>query len=141
MKESLEHLEKYKILLPEWLVGGEQFGMETIGCYAITLPGSFQKFDIIATIDLGEWEHVSVTIMSADRMPKWTEMAQIKDLFWNDDEYVIQFHPAKKDYVNLNAKCLHLWRNRLHPQRIPCGPDNNDFDRQIIITNEVSTNE
>ena len=42
-------------------------------------------------------------------MCDWTEMCQIKDMFWNDDEVVMQIHPAKSNYVNLMPNCLHLW--------------------------------
>ena len=34
----------------------------------------------------------------------------MKDLFWGDDEWVVEFHPAAKDYVNNHPGCLHLWR-------------------------------
>jgi len=44
--------------------------------------------------------------------PSWKEMCFIKDLFFHDNEVVLQFHPAKKDYVNIHDNCLHLWRNR-----------------------------
>lgn len=53
------------------------------------------------------WEHVSV---SARRTPNWGEMCWVKDLFWNEDEVVIQLHPAKANYVNCHPNCLHLWR-------------------------------
>ena len=56
----------------------------------------------------GGWEHVSVC--PANRTPDWTEMCAIKDMFWNDDEVVMQLHPAKSNYVNLMPNCLHLWR-------------------------------
>jgi hypothetical protein len=26
------------------------------------------------------------------------------------DEMVVEYHPAKADYVNLHPLCLHLWR-------------------------------
>ena len=56
----------------------------------------------------GGWEHVSVC--PANRPPDWAEMCAIKDMFWNDDEVVMQLHPAKNNYVNLMPNCLHLWR-------------------------------
>lgn len=56
----------------------------------------------------GGWEHVSVC--PSNRTPDWNEMCAIKDMFWNDDEVVVQFHPAKSNYVNLMPNCLHLWR-------------------------------
>lgn len=56
----------------------------------------------------GGWEHVSVC--PANRLPDWDEMCAIKDMFWNDDEVVMQLHPAKINYVNFMENCLHLWR-------------------------------
>jgi hypothetical protein len=54
------------------------------------------------------WEHVSVSTKT--RCPTWKEMCWIKDLFFEDEEVVIQYHPRKSDYVNLHPFCLHLWR-------------------------------
>jgi hypothetical protein len=53
------------------------------------------------------WEHVSVS--TARRCPNWIEMTFVKDLFWEDDETVVQFHPPKSQYVNVHPYCLHLW--------------------------------
>lgn len=55
-----------------------------------------------------EWEHVSVSL--PHRCPTWDEMVFVKDLFWNEDETVIQFHPKKSEYVNNMPYCLHLWK-------------------------------
>lgn len=54
------------------------------------------------------WEHVSVSFQS--RAPTWEEMCEIKNLFWDQDDCVVQFHPPKSDYVNFAKFCLHLWR-------------------------------
>lgn len=54
------------------------------------------------------WDHVSVSF--PNRCPSWDEMCQIKDMFFDEDECVVQYHPAKKDYVNRHPYCLHLWR-------------------------------
>jgi len=56
------------------------------------------------------WEHVSVSLEG--RTPNWKEMCFVKDLFWDDDEMVIQYHPKKQDYVNHHGYCLHMWRNK-----------------------------
>lgn len=56
------------------------------------------------------WEHVSVSPYKRRITPSWDDMCRIKDMFWNDDEAVIQIHPKKADYVNNLANCLHLWR-------------------------------
>jgi hypothetical protein len=58
--------------------------------------------------NLGAWEHVSVSLHN--RCPGWEEMCFIKDLFWDDSECVVQFHPAKADYINAMPYCLHLWK-------------------------------
>lgn len=54
------------------------------------------------------WEHVSISRL--DRRPTWNEMCFVKDLFWRDDETVIQFHPKRSKYKNVMPYCLHLWR-------------------------------
>lgn len=53
------------------------------------------------------WQHVSV---SARRMPNWIEMCFVKDLFWDQEECVIQYHPPRSRYVNCHPTCLHLWK-------------------------------
>lgn len=54
------------------------------------------------------WEHVSVS--TEKRTPNWDEMCFVKDLFWREDECVVQYHPPKAEYVNYHPYCLHLWR-------------------------------
>jgi hypothetical protein len=54
------------------------------------------------------WEHVSVSV--EHRIPNWLEMAFVKDLFWGDEEAVMQLHPPRSQYVNCHPNCLHLWR-------------------------------
>lgn len=66
-----------------------------------------QQVQVVASID-GSWEHVSVS--RRDRCPTWDEMCQVKDLFWDDEDCVVQYHPPKSSYVNLHPFCLHLWR-------------------------------
>lgn len=58
--------------------------------------------------DGGGWEHVSVSLHN--RCPTWDEMCFVKDLFWGEDDLVVQMHPPKDDYVNYHPYCLHLWR-------------------------------
>ena len=54
------------------------------------------------------WEHVSVSL--PNRCPTWDEMCFVKDLFWDEEDFVVQMHPPKSDYVNCHPYCLHLWR-------------------------------
>ena len=76
------------------------------GMFVVTLRNN-QKVNVIASDGLG-WEHVSVS--RSDRTPTWDEMCQVKALFWEESDCVVQYHPAKKDYINIHNNCLHLWR-------------------------------
>lgn len=80
------------------------------GAFNIRLSGRSNAY-VIAS-DGGLWEHVSVHIIAdkQNRTPTWAEMCKIKDMFWDDDDCVVQFHPPKSDYVNNHKHCLHLWR-------------------------------
>ena len=63
------------------------------------------------------WEHVSVSCPG--RIPTWEEMCAIKNIFWDEEETVIQFHPKKSEYVNTNPNCLHLWKIKNHDFELP----------------------
>lgn len=57
------------------------------------------------------WQHVSVSIEGhTSVIPSWSIMCQVKDLFWEPLDWVVQFHPAQSDYVNDHPGVLHLWR-------------------------------
>lgn len=60
------------------------------------------------------WEHCSISIAlpgkQALRCPTWEEMCYIKDLFWDKEDCVIQYHPSKDQYVNRHPFVLHLWK-------------------------------
>lgn len=62
---------------------------------------------VIASDGMG-WEHVSVSL--PNRNPNWDEMCFIKELFWDDEDCAVQYHPPKSEYVNCHPHCLHLWR-------------------------------
>lgn len=57
------------------------------------------------------WEHCSVSITDRyKRTPSWEQMCFIKNSFWNENECCVEYHPAKKDYVNNHEYCLHIWK-------------------------------
>lgn len=64
---------------------------------------------IIASNGAG-WDHVSVSPYKKSIMPTWDDMCMIKDICFDADEWVVQFHPAHSEYVNNMPNCLHLWR-------------------------------
>lgn len=64
---------------------------------------------VIASHGAG-WEHVSVSPYKKSYTPSWDDMVTIKNIFFHDNEAVIQVHPPKAEYVNNMPNCLHLWR-------------------------------
>ena len=82
---------------------------------ALLIPSceSHRKLVILISNGLG-WEHLSVHAIGLNkepRLPNYIEMCYVKDLFWNDEDTVVQFHPKKSQYVNLHSYTLHLWRS------------------------------
>jgi hypothetical protein len=76
-------------------------------------------FFVIASTG-GGWEHVSITMENGDAMPSWNDMCRIKDMFFDEEEAVMQLHPKRSQYVNMHKRCLHLWRPTY--REIPCPP-------------------
>ncbi len=70
-----------------------------------------RELAVIASDGMG-WEHVSVSSKdnSKVRTPTWDEMCYVKDLFWDAEDCVIQYHPPKSEYVNNHENVLHLWK-------------------------------
>lgn len=54
------------------------------------------------------WEHVSVS--GNGRTPNWEEMCWVKNLFWEEHEMAVQYHPPKSEYVNCHPHVLHIWK-------------------------------
>lgn len=77
------------------------------GCFIIRSLKLPKPVTIIASNKMG-WEHVSASL--PDRCPTWEEVCIIKDIFWDKDDVVLQYHPAESDYVNNHRNTLHLWR-------------------------------
>ncbi len=91
-----------------------EFAGEAFGMFEFPFKGNVLR--IIASDGLG-WDHVSVSL--ADRCPNWEEMCAVKDLFFDPEETVIQFHPKKSEYVNCHPYCLHLWRCQTEETKTP----------------------
>ena len=78
------------------------------------LDGNNGLFDIgkflVQSSNKDGWEHVSVTLKDSTATPSWENMCYIKNLFWDAEDVVIQYHPKQSEYINLHPGCLHLWR-------------------------------
>jgi hypothetical protein len=79
------------------------------------------KRDIILKVIVSDgmgWDHVSVSMPTIT--PTWSMMCYVKDLFFEEDEIAVQYHPIKDDYVNCHKNCLHMWR--IQTDAIPIPP-------------------
>lgn len=79
------------------------------GAGSIYLPHKNKQLNVIWSFG-GGWDHVSVSL--PNRCPTWEEMCAVKDIFFNADETVIQYHPKKSEYVNLHPYVLHMWKKQ-----------------------------
>jgi hypothetical protein len=130
-----EHLNQYRNRKHPLFGSDDSLGMN--GLFVIPMSKSLHKVERWAvcmvsdgtgeaTKDIVPWEHVSLRIEQrhgtsvSSHTPTWEEMCAIKDLFWREDEVVMQLHPAKANYVNVHQNVLHLWRPR--NQEIPLPP-------------------
>jgi hypothetical protein len=97
-----------------------------MGAFLVMGPtGAMLKIVSSGVDDEYGWEHVSVSVQH--RVPNWAEMCFVKDLFWDAEECVVEYHPPRSRYINCHPYCLHLWRplNAALPMPPPVlvGPD------------------
>lgn len=106
--KDLHTLDRFRLKEDERFIYGRN-GDSGNGCFKVYVNG--RSFKCIAS-NSGGWDHVSVSPWSDKRKccPTWDEMCAIKDLFFGQDERVVQYHPPKSEYVNNHPYCLHLWR-------------------------------
>ena len=103
--KNLSYLDKHRVDLSD--VYGS-LGDSKNGAFKVYVEG--KSFFVVASSG-GGWEHVSVTPGGKkSRCPTWDEMCAIKNMFFDEEEVVMQLHPAKSEYVNIHPYCLHLWR-------------------------------
>ena len=105
--KNLRTLDKFRLTGREVMDIFGSNGDHTCGAFIVSSCVDYGGLRIIASIGEG-WEHVSVSRIS--RCPNWAEMCQIKNLFFEPSECVVQYHPPADEYVNHHPYCLHLWR-------------------------------
>lgn len=85
------------------------------------------------------WDHVSVSL--PNRCPTWEEMQWVRDCFFRDDEWVVQYSPPRVTHVNCHPFCLHLWRpqGEAFPTPPPwmVGPANCDLPGRPVAIHDV----
>lgn len=77
------------------------------GHFMVPLEG--EMWQVIIS-DGMSWRHLSITNAQRRMTPSWNVMCRIKEAFFGDDEWCVQFHPAKDDYIDLHPHVLHLWQ-------------------------------
>lgn len=128
--KDLHYLDKYRVPIYGSMGDGGN------GAFKVFVNG--KSFFVIAS-NGGGWEHVSVSPGNINRKkcPTWEEMCAIKDMFFDEEETVVQYHPPKSDYVNNHPYCLHLWRpvgkeiNRPPAIFVGVNPDKKDSAEQL----------
>lgn len=119
MRKDLSNIERYRNTTHSLLSTekGSRFGM-------FIIPYRNRELAVVVAPDLyisgkkNEWEHVSVSL--PNRCPNWEEMSFIKDLFFDEEDTVVQYHPKKSQHVNIHPYCLHLWG--WNGGEFPCPP-------------------
>ena len=86
--------------------------LKAIGC-KIALDGTYtdpvtRKTWKFVFSDDPTFEHLSVS--SHNKTPDWDTMCKLKEIFFQDEEECVEFHPKKSEYLNLHEHCLHIWR-------------------------------
>lgn len=99
--KSIEEIKK----TPNLIIEAETYNDGMGGKYYDKYSNKWLNF--IFSYQLG-WEHLSVSMPG--KTPSWEQMCRMKDIFWNDDETCVEYHPKKEDYVNNHEHCLHIWK-------------------------------
>jgi hypothetical protein len=131
MLKSLEHLNKYRIKENPATVMSINMVGTYLGSFIIGAPGlTDEKFKIIASIDGGKWEHISLGASHIKgRLPRLKEIEQLKNLF---------FEAAEADDIVMDTarrNCWHLWRNRNNPQ---VGPPVSKYNRFVWLEHLIT---
>ena len=126
MRETFEHVNKWRIRKGS-LASNDSVGRA--GAFIIPLTQEKNaKVAMVIAIDGRDtgWEHVSVYVQYQAskgkirrRTPNWGEMCFIKNSFWDEEECVVQYHPARSQYVNNHPFVLHMWKPNGQEMPVP----------------------
>lgn len=78
------------------------------GHFLVPLEG--EMWHVIIS-DGGGWRHLSVSNAQRKILPSWNIMCRLKDAFFDDEAWCVQFHPPKQANINDHPFCLHIWEN------------------------------
>ena len=102
-------LELGRVLRGEWASAPEDGVM---GAFLVMGPkGSRPAIISMASIEFEvRLEAVNVSVANSPT-PNWgRDKASVKDLFWGEDECVVQYHPPRSEYVHTTVLLRRLWK-------------------------------
>lgn len=106
MRASTAHIERYRSS-SKTFPSDASYGMN--GIFVIPDQHKRSRLIVIASNQLS-WEHISAHVRNENRVPSYADMCYLKSLFWDENEWVIQYFPAKDDHINVHPFVLHLWK-------------------------------
>lgn len=120
-KDKFRVPEKYRVKNPDGTKSRGLNGFFMIPLNMRTKFGDRQSDVCCVASSMDGWDHVSVQVMRNGKSltPSWDVMQFIKDVFWESDALVVQYHPPNKEYVNNHPNVLHLWRCQVSPTPYP----------------------
>lgn len=101
--EKLRAAERWRVKT------GQMASSETDGFNGHFLVPMEGELWLVQISDGMGWKHISISNAQKKVLPNWTVMSRMKDAFFADDEWAVQYFPAKEDYINSCEWCLHIW--------------------------------
>jgi hypothetical protein len=76
------------------------------GHFLVPLEGDIW---LVELSDAAGWRRLSIGNAQRKVLPSWTVMCRIKDAFFGDEDWAVQFFPAKTHVLDSEWE-LHLWQ-------------------------------
>jgi hypothetical protein len=105
---SLEKLSRAN----RWRVRSGKFATSEVdgfnGSFIVPLEGEIWHVRIS---DGWGFRHASITNAQKKQLPPYQIMCRVKESFYADDAWVVQYFPPKEEHINDHPLCLHLWES------------------------------
>lgn len=112
---DFNYLNKYRVRSGAY---GSDDSLGFNGFFCLMIQGSRVK---VMASDGEGWQHVSVSLEDhPSTVPNYKTMCEVRRLFFEDEDWVVQFSPPKSEHINNHPGCLHWWRPT--DQKMPTPP-------------------
>jgi hypothetical protein len=111
--EKLRKAERWRIMK------GEHASCELDGWnghFLIPMEGDIW---LVRISDGWGFRHLSISNAQSRKLPSWTVMCRMKEAFFSDEDWCVQYFPPKTEYINDCGWCLHLWQPLNDPLPTP----------------------